>query len=228
MLNADPGPQWRGENDAGTVYYQASPRRGGEPSRSRAGTSLPCLPIVSPALENRAGSARPARISFADRAGEPRVTARARRTGRWTPDFFPESRPAKPPVRGQAERRRTAGMLAIGRALWANRTPASEWMSRPRVSRRCWFSSSAPWLRHSRSRDNAVLLVEQQLRFAVRYADRVYIMSKGRYRSPMPIVRTARTICRFSPATSESKSKPRRAICYLLTAPPLQRPSAIC
>jgi branched-chain amino acid transport system ATP-binding protein len=110
-----------------------------------------------------------------------RVTARGQRTGQWTPDrvidFFPNLSRRRHQYAGKLSGGEQQ-MLAIGRALVSNpdlllMDEPSEGLSPVLVKQ---LGAVIETLRGS---GTSVLLVEQQLRFAIRYADRVYIMSKG-------------------------------------------------
>jgi branched-chain amino acid transport system ATP-binding protein len=110
-----------------------------------------------------------------------RVVARGKRSGPWTPDriidFFPNLGQRRHQYAGNLSGGEQQ-MLAIGRALVGN--PDLLLMDEP-------SEGLSPILVHQlgkvvealKKSGTAILLVEQQLRFAMRYADRIYIMSKG-------------------------------------------------
>lgn len=117
-----------------------------------------------------------------------RVTARGRSTGHWTPDrvidFFPNLNRRRHQYAGKLSGGEQQ-MLAIGRALVTNpdlllMDEPSEGLSPLMVQQ---LGSVVDALKQT---GTSILLVEQQLRFAMRYADRIYIMSKGQivYQAP--------------------------------------------
>lgn len=109
------------------------------------------------------------------------VTARPRRNMRWTPDSVMEFFPNLDRRRHQLASKLSGGeqqMLAIGRALVTNpdlllMDEPSEGLS-PLIVKQL-----GAVIENLKKSGTSVLLVEQQVKFAMRYADRVYIMNKG-------------------------------------------------
>jgi branched-chain amino acid transport system ATP-binding protein len=109
------------------------------------------------------------------------VTARGQRSMRWTPDRVIDLFPNLGLRRYQYAGKLSGGeqqMLAIGRALVTNpdlllMDEPSEGLSPLLVQQ---LGLVLETLKHE---GTSVLLVEQQLRFAARYSDRIYIMNKG-------------------------------------------------
>jgi branched-chain amino acid transport system ATP-binding protein len=109
------------------------------------------------------------------------VTARGQSGGRWTPqrvvDYFPNLGRRRNQLAGKLSGGEQQ-MLAIGRALVAN--PDLFLMDEPSEGLSPLIVQQLGAVIETLKQTGvSVLLVEQQVKFAIRYADRVYIMNKG-------------------------------------------------